>query len=696
MSNTTLGKYQLLEEIGRGGMGAVYKAYDPMLDRTVAIKLLAPHLVWEKDFVERFLREARAAGKLRHPNLIEIHDVGQEGEQYYFVMTHLPGGTLKQRMQKEGALSPAEISAVLRPLADALDYAHAKGLVHRDVKPTNVMFDERGQPVLTDFGIVKAAQETKLTVTGSSMGTPQYMAPEQVLGKPIDARTDQYALAAMSFELLAGKVPFDGDTTTSILYKQVHERLPSIPALRPGIPAAVDKVLDRAMAKSPDDRYPTCAAFVDALSQALGQPAAEALPIEPIQQPVQPGAGVIPVDLAVPGAVMPLSEMAPPVGLTPTPVEHVTPHQVSQPVAQQAPQAAASVVHTPEHILTPADFTPPGHHVSGAHDGQHGELNLNNTSGGDAQIRHDKTPQSVHITPAGEGATVLFNSETPPKGAITGPRTTPRSSRSISPWLIIGPMAVLLVTLIVGFVLLGNTMKGAAGTSTSTVAAVALVPATATKTAPPPTATASPSPQPSPTDSSTPSPSETPLPSATTTPLPSATETALPTKPPTAVASVTKKPAATQPPSVAGNLYPAPAQVAPASGSYFALPDIPTLSWTSVGNLGVNDYYFVQIDHSKGIDPYYVKATSVAARDYLPSLAMSTPFTWRVSVVRKNADGSYTPVSPVSGNWTFTWVPQGSGGPTTNSSGTVIAPPLHITLIPIVITPIFICVYPCK
>jgi serine/threonine-protein kinase len=230
-SYPNLGKYQIVEELGRGGMGAVYKGYDPLLERTVAIKLLAPHLVWEKDFVERFLREARAAARLDHPNIIHIYDVGQADSHYYFVMAYLPGPSLKQLISQKGRLTLAEAVPILRQLAEALDYAHSKGLIHRDIKPANVMFNERGLAVLTDFGIVKAAQESKLTTTGATMGTPQYMAPEQILGKKIDARADQYMLGIVAFEMLTGNVPFDADTTPAIFYKQVNDPPPSAVAL---------------------------------------------------------------------------------------------------------------------------------------------------------------------------------------------------------------------------------------------------------------------------------------------------------------------------------------------------------------------------------------------------------------------------------------------------------------------------------
>ncbi len=283
-----LGKYDITEEIGRGGMGAVYKGYDPALNRSVAIKLLAPHLVWEQAFVERFMREARAVAQLHHPNIISIYDVGQDGPNYYFVMAYLPGGSLKHVIARQGRLAPAKAIPILRQLADALDYAHSKGLVHRDVKPANVMFDERGQIILTDFGIVKAAEESRLTGTGASIGTPHYMAPEQVLGHEVTARTDQYALGIVAFEMLTGRVPFDADTTTAILFKQVNEPPPPVTTLCPDLPPAVEVTLNRALAKSPADRYVSCGEFVAALQQALAlsQPTVAApLPTVRVQAP---------------------------------------------------------------------------------------------------------------------------------------------------------------------------------------------------------------------------------------------------------------------------------------------------------------------------------------------------------------------------------------------------------------------------
>jgi len=279
---TSVGKYEIQAEIGRGGMGAVYQAYDPVLDRRVAIKVLAPHLVWEPAFVERFMREARAAARLKHTSIVTIYDVGQQstddsgGVLYYIVMEYLDGQTLAAHVRQHGPLPPAEVVAILRPLADALDYAHQCGLIHRDIKPGNIMISPSGQATLTDFGIARAVQEARLTATGAIMGTPEYMSPEQAWGEEVDSHTDLYSLAVVAYEMLCGRVPFSGTTPHAVLYKQIHEPPPPIRQTRPDLPAGLEMVLAQALAKEPGKRYPTVTAFVDALEIAL----AVALPAE--------------------------------------------------------------------------------------------------------------------------------------------------------------------------------------------------------------------------------------------------------------------------------------------------------------------------------------------------------------------------------------------------------------------------------
>ena len=285
-----LGKYEIQAEIGRGGMGTVYLAYDPLLDRRVAVKVLAPHLVWEEGFVERFLREARAAARLKHPNIVTIYDVGQEVNYYYIVMEYVEGQTLSQVIKKRAALPPAEVVALLRPLADALDYAHRQGLVHRDMKPANIMVATGGdrtpngrasQVTLTDFGIARAAEETRLTTTGTVVGTPEYMSPEQARGEHVDRLTDLYSLAVVAYEMLGGQTPFSGTTPQGVLYKHVFEPPPPVCRLQPGLPAGVEPVLARGLAKDPAERYPTATAFVEALAGASAQ-----VPLTREEQPI--------------------------------------------------------------------------------------------------------------------------------------------------------------------------------------------------------------------------------------------------------------------------------------------------------------------------------------------------------------------------------------------------------------------------
>lgn len=274
-----LGKYEIRAEVGRGGMGTVYLAHDPLLQRRVALKVLAPHLAGEPDLIERFLREARAAARLKHPNIVTIYDVGQEGSTYYFVMEYVDGPSLARALAQRGPMSPGGALRLLRPLASALDYAHGQGLVHRDVKPGNILLDPRGEPALGDFGIARAAQDSRLTTTGTLVGTPEYMSPEQARGDEVDHRTDLYSLAIVAYEMLGGRSPFAGTTPHGVLYRQVHEAPPPLRQPRPGDPAwpaAVDGVLQKALAKEPGQRYETAGAFVEALARALGaaQPAA--------------------------------------------------------------------------------------------------------------------------------------------------------------------------------------------------------------------------------------------------------------------------------------------------------------------------------------------------------------------------------------------------------------------------------------
>jgi serine/threonine-protein kinase len=228
MIGSTLGNYQITEELGRGGMAVVYRAYQPSLNRHVAIKVLPPQLSFDPQFVERFQREARAAARLRHPNIVVIHDVGEQDGNYYIVMEYLEGRTLNQLIEQEGPLSPQRAAHIIDQVAAALDYAHQQGVVHRDVKPANIFVGKDDRVTLTDFGIAKAATDAEqLTRTGMLMGTPEYMAPEQAEGSNVDHRTDLYSLGIVLYQMLVGRVPFRGTTPHATLHAVIYEPPPA-------------------------------------------------------------------------------------------------------------------------------------------------------------------------------------------------------------------------------------------------------------------------------------------------------------------------------------------------------------------------------------------------------------------------------------------------------------------------------------
>jgi len=250
----TLGKYEIVQEIGRGGFATVYKAIDTTLERLVALKVLAPHLTWDLNFVKRFKEEARTAANLHHPNIVVIYEVAEIEDLHYIAMEFLSGRTLSEVLRDDGTLSLAEAANIVSQLGSALDYTHASGLIHRDIKPSNIILSEVGRATLTDFGIVKAAAGTRLTATGTIMGTPEYMSPEQVTGDPVGPGADIYSLGVVCFEMLAGKGPFAG-TTASVLHAHVYQEPPWLHSLRPEVPEATAAVIHKALAKAPGDRY---------------------------------------------------------------------------------------------------------------------------------------------------------------------------------------------------------------------------------------------------------------------------------------------------------------------------------------------------------------------------------------------------------------------------------------------------------
>lgn len=268
-----MGGYVLGELIGRGGMGVVYRATHVHLGRNVAFKVLAPELSQHDDFRERFLRESRLAASLDHPNVVTVYDAGDADGTLYIAMRYVEGTDLAEYLRKEGPVSPATAIALLDQVAAALDAAHSLGLIHRDVKPANVLIAS-GRCYLTDFGLTKqvsaSAVSAGLTRTGQFLGTVDYVAPEQIEGREIDGRADVYALACMLHECLTGARPFPKDSELAVIYAHLSDPPPRPTELRPELPAAIDDVIATGMAKSADDRYSSCAELIDAAATALG------------------------------------------------------------------------------------------------------------------------------------------------------------------------------------------------------------------------------------------------------------------------------------------------------------------------------------------------------------------------------------------------------------------------------------------
>ena len=265
------GTFHLERLLGRGGMGAVYLAREPALDRLVAIKVLPPERAQSSDLRERFRREARTAAQLSHPNIVPLLTFGEDDGLMYFVMGYVEGETLSARVQREGRLEVGEAVRVLSELAQALSYAHGRAVVHRDVKPDNVLLEQPKSVVrLTDFGVAKGiAAASSLTTEGSVIGTPLFMSPEQASGRvDVDARTDIYSLGAVAFTLLTGRPPFEGRSASEIMRQHLTRDAPRMRDQVPGIPAAIDDAVRRCLAKEPSARFPDAIEFASALSAA--------------------------------------------------------------------------------------------------------------------------------------------------------------------------------------------------------------------------------------------------------------------------------------------------------------------------------------------------------------------------------------------------------------------------------------------
>ncbi|MBI4491322.1 MAG: protein kinase [Chloroflexi bacterium] len=386
----TMGPYQLVSELGRGGMAVVYKAYQASLERYVALKVLAPELAVDPEFVARFRREATTAARFDHPNIVPVYDIGQAEGSFFIAMRLVPGTSLAEVVKKGGPLPPGRALTILGQIASALDYAHGQTVIHRDLKPGNILVEAGDRISLADFGIARVGGATQLTRMGAIAGTPEYMAPEQALGQTVDFRADLYALGIMAYELLAGRVPFQANSGVALLHMQVYQAPPSLRAARPDLPQHVDAAIQRMLSKAPEQRFPSAAAFVAALGgQGAGRsfipprarvggapPRPLALPPRTVAVPWGTGfwipAGgavaallVVVALLALSGgagrSAIPASQVdvvpratAVPVTRQPAPTAAVaTPRPPQSPAPTAAPQSTAPPIQTPAPAATP-------------------------------------------------------------------------------------------------------------------------------------------------------------------------------------------------------------------------------------------------------------------------------------------------------------------------------------------------------
>jgi ABC-type phosphate/phosphonate transport system substrate-binding protein len=350
LEGVQLGQYRIVSRLGEGGMATVFRAYQPRMDRYVALKVLPRHYATDPTFVGRFEQEARVIANLEHPNILPVHDYGESDGYTYLVMRYVSGGTLADVLAG-GALGFARVYQIVCQVAAALDYAHSRGVIHRDIKPSNVLIDDHGNCFLTDFGIAKMLEAaTRLTVTGGFVGTPTYASPEQCLGRDLDGRSDVYSLGVMLYEMSTGRLPFDADTPMAVAIKQIHDPLPLPSTVSPRVSESVERVILKALAKDPRDRYATAGELVRALEQALPRepaPVARARPRSGLAVPGRPAGAAVrdlqPVDADAqpePGVALRPRSAEGHVALQPAP-------RTTDAVEAAGPKLAAGVTPTP-------------------------------------------------------------------------------------------------------------------------------------------------------------------------------------------------------------------------------------------------------------------------------------------------------------------------------------------------------------
>jgi WD40 repeat protein len=284
-----LGQYTILATLGSGGMATVYRAQQTSIRRDVAVKVIETKLTDNPEFIRRFEREAQTVAALDHPHILKVFDFGSQDDLLYLVMELKTGGSLAARLKANGKLNAEEVARYLDQIGAALDHAHGRGVIHRDLKPQNVLLDQSNNAILSDFGIARIAGDmTRMTGSGMAMGTPAYMAPEQWYGRDVDARTDVYALTVMTYELLTGALPFTGDTPPALMYQHLNEQPPPIRRLRPDLPQSVEKVLIKGMAKRPEARFQSASEFASAFREALSGKTPKGVDVAAAQRPMTP------------------------------------------------------------------------------------------------------------------------------------------------------------------------------------------------------------------------------------------------------------------------------------------------------------------------------------------------------------------------------------------------------------------------
>jgi serine/threonine-protein kinase len=350
-----IGPYEVRDTIGRGGMAAVYKAYQASLDRVVAIKVISAHLASEPEFMERFRQEARAVARLSHPNVVIVHDFGEDGGLPYLVMEHVDGVTLAD-MLDEG-IPQGQTVDLLAQVASGLDYAHSRGIVHRDIKPQNVLVTHEGRAVLADFGLARIMESARrLTMSGGVVGTPEYMSPEQASGRPTDHRTDVYALGVILYEMVAGLRPFSAETPLGVLMKHLQEPPPPVHEFRPDLPPSVDAVIQKALAKQPEERFQSASELARAFRDALSGQTEIAAAVGP--RSAAPGIADVaraPAPVSGVGFTPPELDLSRYPGLKAKGVRLVRPHQTPS-MARAAPPPAA-LPPPPQEPAPPAPKT---------------------------------------------------------------------------------------------------------------------------------------------------------------------------------------------------------------------------------------------------------------------------------------------------------------------------------------------------